>query len=119
MRRAARTDANQCEIVSHARKLGIEVHIQSGAGDSTPDLTFNGLSVEVKNGRAPKSRQRLRSGQALYIIKNENSYVVMTFDDVLLFVNDRDVLRQKSLKKAVEDYKFHNSKKVKSNDSRF
>lgn len=67
MRRAARIDSNQNEIVKHARSIGFSVAVTSRLGDDFPDLVvgYGGLSVlaEVKDGEKPPSARKLSDGQ--------------------------------------------------------
>ncbi len=63
MRRAARTDSNQNEIVDALRAAGASVQILSNVGGGVPDLLIGRAGVnyliEVKDGSKPPSRQRL------------------------------------------------------------
>lgn len=67
MRRAAKTDANQQEIVSALRKVGASVQILSAVGDGCPDIAvgFRGLNyfLEIKDGAKPASARRLTPDQ--------------------------------------------------------
>ena len=62
MRRAARIDRNQPEIIEALRKLGASVQPLHNAGDGIPDLLvgFQGANflIEVKDGeRVPSARK--------------------------------------------------------------
>jgi hypothetical protein len=64
MRRAAKIDENQPEIVDALRKCGIKVHITSQLGDGFPDLvcgfhnfTFL-LEVKMPNGKMTAAEMR-------------------------------------------------------------
>lgn len=63
MRRAARTDAVQAEIVAALRAVGASVWVTSAVGGGFPDLVigFRGQSflLEVKDGAKPPSARRL------------------------------------------------------------
>lgn len=67
MRRAAKVDANQAELVKTLRKLGISVAITSSAHDGFPDLVlgYGGVTVlaEVKDGNRPPSERKLTPRQ--------------------------------------------------------
>lgn len=70
MRRAARVDGNQAEIVKAARSLGCSVAITSTIGGGFPDLvigTYAGrrinLLVEVKDPTKPKADRVLTKDQ--------------------------------------------------------
>lgn len=63
MRRAARIDANQNEIVAGLRAAGYSVCILSAVGKGVPDIMVgaNGVNYlfEIKDGSKPKSARRL------------------------------------------------------------
>lgn len=67
MRRAARVDVNQPEIVKALRKVGATVASLAAVGDGVPDLLvgFQGRTVliEVKDGSKPKSARQLTDEQ--------------------------------------------------------
>ena len=64
MRRAARVDDNQAEIVAAFRKLGCSVLDMSALGGGKPDLLVGcgglNICVEVKDGAKSPSRRALR-----------------------------------------------------------
>lgn len=70
MRRAAKIDANQGDIVQAFRALGCSVAITSAVGDGFPDLVvgINGLNVlvEVKDGSRPPSERKLTPAQVVF-----------------------------------------------------
>lgn len=67
MRRAAKIDANQPEIVDALRRVGATVQSLAQVGDGVPDLLvgFRGLThlLEVKDGRKPPSARKLTKDQ--------------------------------------------------------
>lgn len=67
MRRAARVDKNQAEIVAALRKAGATVQPLHAVGDGCPDLAvgYRGVNymVEVKDGAKPPSARKLTSDQ--------------------------------------------------------
>lgn len=67
MRRAARTDANQSEIVKRFRQWGASVQPLHQVGDGCPDLLVGlcgvNLVVEVKDGDKPPSARTLTPDQ--------------------------------------------------------
>lgn len=72
MRRAARIDANQPEIVKALRKAGCSVTSLAAVGQGVPDLLVGWQSkdgdrelvlMEVKDGSKPPSRRRLTEDQ--------------------------------------------------------
>lgn len=70
IRRAARVDANQSEIVSTLRAIGVHVTDLSGAGNGVPDLCcmWRGQTywLEVKDGSKPPSRRKLTVEQVRF-----------------------------------------------------
>jgi Holliday junction resolvase len=67
MRRAAKVDANQPQIVKVLRQVGAFVQSLAAVGDGVPDLLvgFRGQTVliEVKDGSRPKSERQLTDQQ--------------------------------------------------------
>lgn len=67
MRRAAKVDANQAEIVADLRACGVSVHPAHAMGAGFPDLVcgFRGRTVliEIKDGSKPPSARRLTPAQ--------------------------------------------------------
>lgn len=63
MRRAARIDANQPEIVEVLRSVGASVAITSMLGDGFPDIVVGyqdaNYLIEIKDGSKPPSRRKL------------------------------------------------------------
>ena len=68
MRRAARIDSNQNEIVKHLRDHGASVQILSMVGKGCPDILVGytnaggvqrNIVMEIKDGEKPPSQQRL------------------------------------------------------------
>ena len=63
MRRKARIDGNQNEIVAHLRQLGMSVCLLHTVGDGVPDVLvgYRGINVllEIKDGSKPPSRREL------------------------------------------------------------
>lgn len=63
MRRAARVDANQNEIVQALRDVGASVAVTSMIGEGFPDLVvgFRGRNYlfEIKDGSKPPSKRKL------------------------------------------------------------
>lgn len=81
MRRAARIDDNQPEIVAYLRKRGASVQILSAVGQGCPDLLVGYCSVtvpvEVKDGEKPPSRQALTADEALWMSNWAGSYRIV------------------------------------------
>ena len=70
MRRAARTDRNQTEIVAALRHLGASVEPSHAVGGGCPDLLVGfrnrTLLLEVKDGAKPPSERRLTPDQVAW-----------------------------------------------------
>lgn len=67
MRRAAKVDANQREVVAALRGAGASVQLLHAVGEGCPDLLvgYKGLNMllEVKDGSKPPSAQKLTPQQ--------------------------------------------------------
>jgi hypothetical protein len=89
MRRAAKIDANQPQIVAALRKLGATVQSLSAVGDGVPDLLvgFQGrtLLMEVKDGSRPKFERQLNDDQIQWHIdwRGGPCMVVNSVDEAL------------------------------------
>lgn len=70
MRRAAKVDANQAEIVAALRKVGASVTPIHMVGNGCPDLLvgFRGRTVvmEVKDGSKPPSARKLTEDEVMW-----------------------------------------------------
>ncbi len=68
MRRAAKVDRNQAEIVDAFRRLGCTVHCTHTLGQGFPDLVVghlgNNYLVEVKDWQQPPSKRKLTVDEA-------------------------------------------------------
>lgn len=67
MRRAAKTDANQTQVVEALRAAGATVQSLAAVGQGVPDLLVGfqskTLLMEVKDGRKPPSQRQLTEDQ--------------------------------------------------------
>jgi len=67
LRRAAKVDANQREVVAALRAAGASVQLLHAVGEGCPDLLvgYKGLNMllEVKDGSKPPSAQKLTPQQ--------------------------------------------------------
>ena len=86
MRRAARVDANQRQIVEDLRKIGASVWITSAIGDGGPDLVVGYLGrnwlFEVKDGEKSPSRRSLTRVERDFAESWRGQLTVITsFDD--------------------------------------
>lgn len=89
MRRAAKVDANQAEIVKALREAGYSVAITSQLGCGFPDLVvgivrrdgfLSNLLLEVKDGSKPPSQQKLTDDELKF--RNNWYGAVYTVDSV-------------------------------------
>ena len=92
--RLRRVDANQKEIVSTLRKLGIAVAITSGVGQGFPDIVcgYRGVNYlfEIKDENKPPSERELTEkeqkffnnwrGQIAMILNAQEAIDIMTAD---------------------------------------
>lgn len=86
--RAARKDANQSEIEAALKAVGAEVEDTSGVGGGFPDLivSFGEIfMLEVKDGRKPKSAQKLTKAQIAFH-KRFPVDVVTSVDEALIAI---------------------------------
>lgn len=101
MRRAARIDSNQNEIVRHLRDHGASVQILSAVGNGCPDIlvgytnaagTQRTVALEIKDGRKPPSRQRLTSEEQAWFDswKGDAAVVNSTYEVDLIMGWDPD-----------------------------
>lgn len=70
MRRAAKVDANQVEIVAALRKAGCYVQSLAAIGNGCPDLLvgYKGQTIlmEIKDGKRSPSERRLTADQQVW-----------------------------------------------------
>lgn len=91
MRRAARVDDNQREIVEELRRVGCSVWSLAGVGKGFPDLAvgFRGrnLFLEVKDGSKPPCKRRLTPDEeAFHASWRGHVAVVESVEDALKIV---------------------------------
>jgi len=88
MRRAAKVDDNQREIVKKLRSIGCSVRSTAAIGKGFPDLVvgYRGINYlfEVKDGSKPPSARKLTSMQKEFALTWGGSvHVVNSFDEAL------------------------------------
>lgn len=88
MRRAARTDANQTDIVDALRDVGASVSVTSMVGSGFPDIVvgYRGINylMEIKDGSKPPSKRRLTSDeQEFHDLWRGSVIVVQNVDEAL------------------------------------
>ena len=70
MRRAAKTDANQTEIVKALRSVGAFVQSLAAVGEGCPDLLVGfrkqTFMLEIKDGKKPPSARELTRDQIIW-----------------------------------------------------
>ncbi len=91
MRRAAKIDDNQAEIVDALRKLGVSVWSTAALGKGFPDLVcgYRGKNYlfEVKDGAKPLSARKLTEDEARFFGSwNGQVNVIESIDDALIFL---------------------------------
>jgi hypothetical protein len=89
MRRAARIDANQTQIVSALRSVGASVELLSAVGKGCPDLLVGyrgvNLLMEIKDGKKPPSERKLTSDQIVWHREWKGVVTVVNSVDEALF----------------------------------
>ena len=82
MRRAARVDDNQAEIVDALRRIGATVQPLHAVGQGCPDLLVGfrqaNFLFEVKNGKKPPSARKLTKDEKDWIAGWRGPVVVVT-----------------------------------------
>ena len=82
MRRAARTDDNQTEIVKALRAIGCTVQSLAAVGEGCPDLLVarNGINflLEVKDGSKPKSSRGLTAKELIWSLQWKGQLALVT-----------------------------------------
>lgn len=88
MRRAAKIDANQREIIKALRAVGATVQSLANIGKGCPDLLVgyraDNALMEVKDGAKPPSARKLTDDEAQWIGQWRGTvYVVTSVDEAL------------------------------------
>lgn len=82
MRRAARVDANQAEIVKALRKIGATVQPLHGVGNGCPDILVGwrqqNFLFELKDGEKPPSARQLTEDEKDWIAGWKGPVFVVT-----------------------------------------
>ncbi len=92
MRRAAKIDVNQTEIVKALRSVGASVQSLASTGKGCPDLLvgFRGVNwlLEIKDGQKVKSARKLTDDQLVWHESWRGKvYVVESVDQALNLLN--------------------------------
>lgn len=88
MRRSAKIDINQSEIVSKLRQIGCSVAVTSSLGKGFPDIVvgYRGVNhlFEIKNDKMPPSKRKLTAPEKNWMEAWKGSaYVVKNFEECL------------------------------------
>lgn len=99
MRRAAKIDRNQPEIVAALRKIGCTVAITSAVGCGFPDLVVarnrRNWLVEIKDGRLPPSARELTPDQLEFHTRWAGQVdVVNSVEEAILLVTEEELEKQ-------------------------
>jgi hypothetical protein len=89
--RAKRTDANQKEIVSQLRQLGVSVQHLHGVGDGCPDLLLGyrkmNFLIELKDGKKIPSEKKLTNDeQRFFNTWKGQVHKCETLDEILIVI---------------------------------
>jgi len=92
MRRKARVDANQKEIVKKLRELEISVLHTHQLGKGAPDLILGyrneNFLIELKDGNKTKSQQKLTPDEVEFQSKWQGNYAVCNSLEQILTIID-------------------------------
>lgn len=94
MRKAAKTDRNQTEVVNALRQVGASVQSLAATGKGCPDLLvgYRGINylMEVKDGDKPPSARELTIDQKhWHSLWRGSVYVVKSTDEALKILQDK------------------------------
>ena len=92
MRRAAKIDSNQNEIVEALRRCGASVLITSQLKNCFDILVgYNGINyiVEIKDGKKPPSQRKLTEGEIKFMEnwKGGKYYIIESIEDAFEMIN--------------------------------
>ena len=95
MRRSAKVDANQSEIVAALRKAGAHVQSLAAIGHGCPDLLVSHRNkwhlLEVKDSSKPPSARKLTEDQVAWHAQAKAPvWVVSTLDEAFVALRDED-----------------------------
>jgi Holliday junction resolvase len=94
MRKAAKIDANQIEVVIALRKAGASVQSLAATGKGVPDLLvgYRGINylMEVKDGNKMLSKQKLTIDQEhWHSLWRGSVHIVKSVDEALKILQDK------------------------------
>jgi hypothetical protein len=93
MRRAAKVDRNQAEIVAALRAIGCSVQPLHGVGDGCPDLLigYRGVNhlAEIKDSAKPPSARELTPDQQKWHVEwRGHAMVITSVEEAIAFVTE-------------------------------
>lgn len=106
-RRAARTDANQTEIVKALRSIGALVWVSSGVGGGFPDLVVGYrrtiFLLEIKDGNKAPSAQKLTPDEEMFhqLWQGYDVYVVRSPEEAINTVSNATTISSSTKKRRV------------------
>lgn len=104
MRRAAKVDANQTEIIAAFRKAGASVkpvHVVKGFVDIVVGINGQNMLVEIKDGAKVKSKRKLTPmEQEFHDGWKGQIHIVESVDDVAAILSGRSVPRSQEANAA-------------------
>jgi hypothetical protein len=105
MRRAARVDGNQAQIVAALRSLGCSVQMLHAVGAGCPDLLVGvagqNLLIEIKDGsRKPSARRLTPDQQVWHTSWGGQAAIVQSLEDAIAIVAQ---LKSTSLNSSTPD----------------
>jgi len=94
MRKAAKTDRNQIEIVGVLRQIGASVQSLAATGKGCPDLLvgYRGINylMEIKDGeKVPSARELTIDQKHWHSLWRGSVYVVKSVDEALKILQDK------------------------------
>jgi Holliday junction resolvase len=94
MRKAAKTDRNQTEVVTALRQVGASVQSLAATGKGVPDLLvgYKGINylMEVKDGNKVPSAQKLSIDQEhWHSVWQGTVHIVKSIDEALKILQDK------------------------------
>lgn len=98
MRRAARTDANQQQVIDALRRVGCCVRDTSRVGMGFPDLVVgykgHNYLIEVKDGAKPQSKRALTPDERAFFYEwRGQTAVVLGPEDAVQYITRRTPCR--------------------------
>jgi len=97
LRRAARVDANQTEIVKALRQIGCSVFSLSSVGHGVSDILVGfrhrNLLIEIKDGSKPPGARKLTPDQIIFRAEWRGQYDVAESVEQAISIVTRETVR--------------------------